>query len=298
LLVLKHPAKEDEAVDDRNRELEMTAGAEAAECPTIPPQRPAAPSETSAATDMTRGAGVADTLPVRALRLVAGLFVFSAGLASMVRAGLGLSPWDVFHDSLHSLTPLTFGQVVIAVSLAVLVGSLLLGVRPGIGTVANAVLVGFFTDVILRSPLLGNLHRAPLPPRIAGMLLGVAAIALGTALYIGAGLGAGPRDALMLGIARRSGRSPGGARSAIEALVLVAGVVLGGSAGVGTVVFVVLIGPAINAAFRLFGMQAQPNRRTGHALTRATGTLRNWGRRGQLGSSPTVHASRHTGARV
>lgn len=234
----------------------------------------------------------------RTARLLVGLWLFAAGLALMVRAGIGLSAWDVLHDAISSLTPLTFGQVVIVVSVVVLAASVALGIRPGVGTVANSVLIGMFTDALLHSPLLHDLGSQPFAAQLLVMLAGMWVIALGTALYIGANLGAGPRDALMLGIARRWGRSAGTARAAIEACVLVVGIVLGGTAGVGTVVFVILIGPALDVAFGLLGMNARRAETQSRALRRALRAVVVWGRRGELGSPPGTEASRHTGARI
>lgn len=197
----------------------------------------------------------------RWLRLLAGLALFALGLSLMVRADLGLSAWDVLHDALRGVTPLTFGQVVVAVSILVLLSSLALGVRPGPGTLANAILVGLITDTMLQSGLFQDLDSAALLVRLLVMLAGIWGIAFGSALYIGAELGAGPRDALMLGIAGRSRRSVGAARTTIEVSVLIAGMALGGSAGLGTAAFVILIGPAINASFRLVGMEPRREER-------------------------------------
>ena len=233
----------------------------------------------------------------RTIWLVTGLWLFASGLALMVRADLGLSAWDVFHDAISRLTPMTFGQVVVAVSIVVLVASLALGIRPGIGTAANAVLVGVFTDAVLQLSVLQGLPSAPLFARVVAMVAGICSIALGTALYIAAGLGAGPRDALMLGLARRSARSVGAARSLIEIGVLVAGAALGGSVGIGTIAFVILIGPAINVSFRVFGME--PRHRSHSApLRRSARAIGAWGRRGQLGGSESMQASRETGGRI
>ena len=207
-----------------------------------------------------RPAWSARVSPLRWARLLVGLWVFAAGLAAMVRAGLGLSSWDVLHDALRGLTPLTFGQAVIAVSVAVLAVSVALGIRPGPGTVANVLLVGAFADVVLAAPWLDAVAGAGVAARAGVLVAGVAAIAFGTALYIGAALGAGPRDSLMLAVSRRLGVSAGAARAAIEASVLVAGVALGGSAGVGTVAFALLIGPAINLSFRALGMDTGARR--------------------------------------
>jgi uncharacterized membrane protein YczE len=186
-------------------------------------------------------------------RLFAGLWVFAAGLALMVRANLGLSSWDVLHDALAGVAPVTFGGAIVAVSVVVVAVSALLGVLPGPATVANMLLVGTFTDVLLASGALRGLEAGPLGARAVVLLAGVAAIALGTGLYIGAGLGAGPRDSLMLALSERFGTSPGRARSVIELSVLAAGVAAGGRAGLGTVAFALLIGPAIDVAFRLVG---------------------------------------------
>ena len=216
---------------------------------------------------MTQGANLGSTaagagLRARALNtmrrwtmLLGGLVVFSGGLTMMIRAELGLSPWDVLHDAIRRLTPLTFGEVVVIISLVVVGVAWRLGVRPGPATVVNSILVGVVTDVMLATGIFAELSAGPLLPRIGVLMTGVAAIALGTATYIAADLGAGPRDGLMLGVARRYARSTGGARTAIEATVLIGGILLGGSVGLGTAIFVFAIGPAINIAFRLFGME-------------------------------------------
>jgi uncharacterized membrane protein YczE len=206
--------------------------------------------------------------------LLSGLVVFAVGLTMMIRSDLGLSPWDVLHDAIRGLTPLTFGQVVVLLSLIVVGVAWTLGVRPGPATVVNSILVGVVTDVMLATGFLGGLSPGPLLPRLGILLAGISTIAVGTATYIAANLGAGPRDGLMLGVARRASRSTGGARTAIEATVLIGGVLLGGSIGPGTAVFLLAIGPAINVAFRLFGMEPA---RTKRPLAASLGSLRNDG---------------------
>ena len=234
----------------------------------------------------------------RTVRLIAGLALFAAGLALMLRAELGLSAWDVLHDALRSLTPLTFGQVVVAVSVVVLAASVALGVRPGVGTIANSILVGVFTDAMLETPFLQDLASGGLLPRLLAMFAGIWGIALGSALYISAELGAGPRDALMLGIAKRSRRSAGTARTAIEAAVLVLGIALGGSLGFGTAAFVILIGPAINVAFRLLGLEPPRIEGTPNTFTKAMQAVSAWGRQGDIRSPTSIRTSRETGGRV
>lgn len=230
---------------------------------------------------------------LRWTRLLIGLWLFAAGIALMLRANLGLSPWDVLHDSVATLTPLSFGQGVIAISIVVLAGSVALGVKPGPGTVANVILVGAFTDVILATNALAGVGDAGYPPRLLILLAGIFSIAIGTALYIGAQLGAGPRDSLMLAVAARAGTTAGTARAAIEVSVLLVGMSLGGTAGMGTIAFAVLIGPAVDVAFRLFGMQA-PRTRV-HWLIRTGRRIRRWRRSGQLAAQPSPEAPRDTG---
>ena len=233
----------------------------------------------------------------RWLRLGGGLAVFAAGLALMVRADLGLSSWDVLHDAVRLLSPLTFGQAVIAVSVVVVLASFALGIRLGPGTVANVIFVGVFTDAWLGSGLGAQLGSSDVVIRLTVLIGGVAAIAFGTALYIGANLGAGPRDSLMLAVAKRVRISPGAARAGIELSVLVAGVALGGTAGIGTLVFALLIGPAINLSFRSLGMDAGPHVRS-RLIIKAATRMTDWGRRGQLGPSSSAKMSRGTGGRI
>lgn len=195
-------------------------------------------------------------------RLLLGLAVFALGLALMVRARLGLSPWDVLHDAIAQRTSFSFGQVVVIVSIVVVALGWALGIRPGPGTVANATLVGLLTDVFLGWRVLDHLAAGAVGPRLLATAAGVAAIAFGTAVYVGADLGAGPRDGLMLGVARVTTSTAGVARVLIEATVLVAGTVLGGTVGLGTIIFLLAIGPAINASFRLFGMEEGNSKRS------------------------------------
>jgi uncharacterized membrane protein YczE len=183
--------------------------------------------------------------------LVAGLFVFSLGIICFLESRLGLPPWDVLHQGIAKRTPVSFGVANELVGVIVLLVAWRLGARVGIGTVGNAVLIGFF--IVLLQPLHGvhRLSELPLTGRIALLAVGLVLFGVGSAFYIGAGLGAGPRDSLMLVGARRTGVRVGAVRAAIEISVLVVGVVLGGRVGIGTVVFAALIGPAVEASFWL-----------------------------------------------
>lgn len=189
-----------------------------------------------------------------------GLACFALGTVMTLRAELGLSPWDVLHDGLRLRTPLSFGVATIVVGLALLLISGAAGIRPGPGTIANMILIGVFVDLMLVTEIGSGIGEAHILLRIATTLGGVAVIGFGSALYIGAELGAGPRDSLMVAIATRAKIRVGIARAIVEGTALVVGVILGGKVGVGTILFAVGIGPAVDIAFRVFGMDASGHR--------------------------------------
>jgi uncharacterized membrane protein YczE len=191
------------------------------------------------------------------VRLVAGLWLFAAGIVLALRSGLGVSPWDVFHDGIRQVTPLSFGVATILVGVLLLVVTASLGVRPGPGTLANMVLIGVFVDLLLAAGVPPDLEAHDLSVRLSALAAGVVLVAVGSALYIGAGLGAGPRDSLMLAISGRTRWRVGLVRTLIETAVLAAGILLGGSAGIGTVLFAFGIGPAVEGAFRLLRIEVQ-----------------------------------------
>jgi uncharacterized membrane protein YczE len=139
----------------------------------------------------------------------------------------------------------------VLVGLIVLVIAWRLGAKIGVGTVANAVLIGIFVDLLLAVDAVEELADAALPVRIGLLAAGIVAIAVGSAFYIGAAMGAGPRDSLMLVLTKRTGRRVGVIRTLLEGSVTLVGFVLGGTVGIGTLVFAFGIGPAIEAAFRL-----------------------------------------------
>jgi uncharacterized membrane protein YczE len=174
----------------------------------------------------------------RVAQLLAGIVLYGVTAAMLVLAGLGLDPWDVLHQGFSRTFGLGIGTWAIIVSLAVLTLWRPLHQRPGAGTVANALLVGVVIDVVL------SLVHPPhaLAARVAILVAAVAGNGVATGLYIGAGLGPGPRDGLSVGIAAR-GHSMRVVRTVIEATVLLTGVLLGGTVGVGTVVYALTIGP-------------------------------------------------------
>ena len=175
----------------------------------------------------------------RMAQLYTGLVLFGFSTALMVRSGLGLAGWDVLHQGLADRTGVSLGHVVIAVGALVLLAWIPLRQRPGLGTVSNVVVVGFAADAALA------VLPAPgaLTPRVALLATGVTLNGIATGLYVGAGLGPGPRDGLMTGFAARTGFSLRRVRILIEAAVLAAGWALGGSIGPGTVAYALAIGP-------------------------------------------------------
>jgi uncharacterized membrane protein YczE len=179
---------------------------------------------------------------------VIGLTLYGVSMAMMVRGGLGLDPWDVFHFGIADGMPVTFGTVVIVTGLAVLLLWVPLRQAPGLGTVANALLIGVATDltlVVLSAP-------GSLAARAALMLGGVVLNGLATALYIGSQLGPGPRDGLMTGLVRRTGWSVRVVRTSIELTVVLVGWCLGGVVGLGTIVYALAIGPLVQLTLPLF----------------------------------------------
>ena len=184
---------------------------------------------------------------MRLAQLYVGLVLYGISASLLVLAGLGLDPWDVFHQGLSRTFGLAIGTWAIIVGVAVLLLWIPLGQRPGIGTVSNVILVGLTMNVVL-----GHVH-APhaLAARIACLLCGVFLNGVATGAYIGAGLGPGPRDGLMTGLAAR-GHSIRVVRTGLEVTVLVIGWLLGGTVGVGTVVYALSIGPLAHLFIPLF----------------------------------------------
>lgn len=194
----------------------------------------------------------------RLVQLFAGLLLYGASLAFLLRAGLGLAPWDVLHQGLAERTGATVGTMVIAVSFLVLLAWIPLRQRPGFGTVANALLVGVSLDLTML--VLGDVESWPW--RILLLLAGVLLNALATALYIGALLGPGPRDGLMTGLVRRTGRSVRQVRTTLEVGVLVTGWLLGGTVGIGTVLYAVAIGPIVHVLLPRLTVPTTPRQAT------------------------------------
>jgi uncharacterized membrane protein YczE len=183
----------------------------------------------------------------RLAQLFAGLILYGTSMTAMVHARLGLDPWDVFHQGLARHLGIRFGTTTILVGAVVLLLWIPLRERPGIGTVCNVLVIGTVVDLTM--PVLP--HPSAIAPRVALLVAAILGNGIATGLYIGAGLGPGPRDGLMTGIARR-GHSIRVVRTGIELSVLVVGFFLGGSVGVGTVAYAVSIGPLAHVTIPLF----------------------------------------------
>ncbi|WP_406010113.1 hypothetical protein OG440_31400 [Streptomyces sp. NBC_00637] len=205
-------------------------------------------------------------LPRRLVQLYAGLALYGASSALLVRAGLGLEPWNVLHQGLAELTGLTIGVVSIIVGAAVLLLWIPLRQRPGLGTVSNVFVVGLAMDGTLAYVPEAHGLAVQVPLLLTGIVLNGAA----TGLYIAASFGPGPRDGLMTGLHRRTGRSIRLTRTAVEVAVVVTGFALGGTIGVGTLLYAVTIGPLAQLFLRMFAVPSAP---VGSTVV-ATGTPR------------------------
>ena len=190
----------------------------------------------------------AGRLARRLPQLYVGLVLYGVSLAMMVRAELGLAPWDVLHSGLAQYLPLSLGEVIVVMSFVVLLLWIPLREVPGLGTISNALVVGVAADLTLG--LLVQPDAITL--RAALLLLGVAGNALATALYIGSQFGRGPRDGLMTGLVRRTGWSLRLVRTGLEVAVVVLGLLLGGVLGLGTVLYALAIGPLTQLMLPVF----------------------------------------------
>lgn len=186
----------------------------------------------------------------KALLLFAGFFVLALASVLLKQANIGLGPWDALHDGISRQTPLTYGQASIAVGLAIVAVDFLCKERLGFGTLLNILVIGSFVDLLLSAGWIPKLSGALLPGLLYGAI-GVTLMAVGIWLYISAAMGAGPRDSLMVILARRTGKPVGACRAGVEAMALLAGWLLGGQVGMGTIIFTLLGGPIMQLVFRL-----------------------------------------------
>ncbi len=196
--------------------------------------------------------------------LMVALALFALAMVLSLQSDLGANSWTVFHHGISLQTPLTLGTAGIVIGLLILGASWAMGIKPGIGTVANMFFIGVWTDVYLEFELIPQ--ASWLPAQIAMLCGGAVLLGFATALYIKTGFGAGPRDAFMLALTRRTNVRIGFIRWGMEIAVVTIGILLGGSFGIGTLIFAVLIGPSVDFFFHLFGIRTREGDREAGSL--------------------------------
>ena len=205
-------------------------------------------------------------LVVRVVALFGGLILFGFAIVFMLESRLGLPPWDVLHLGIAKHTPMSLGTAVIVVGVVILAITWLAGTPPGFGTIANTIVIGLAINVLSSIDAIDRLSESGLTVRIGLLAAGVLLFGVGSAFYIGAGMGAGPRDSLMLMLSRRTGSRIGVVRFTMEVTVLAIGVALGGVAGVGTLTLALLVGPVVELAFWTLLRLGLATPRPDHAL--------------------------------
>lgn len=191
---------------------------------------------------------------LRFFRLIFGLLLYAVGIVLTIRANVGYGPWEVFHVGLGKTIGITIGTASILVGLVVIVITIILGEKIGIGTILNMILIGVFMDLILKMNIFTSIYNSYFG--IVILVIGLFVISVGSFFYIGSGFGAGPRDGLMVALTRKTRLPIGVVRSLIELAATAIGWLLGGMVGVGTVVSVLAIGFCIQGTFRLFRFDA------------------------------------------
>lgn len=200
----------------------------------------------------------------RVASLFWGLLLYGFGIVVTLRSGLGTSPWDALHLAITYYAPLTMGQVSQIAGILIILLSMLLGMRPGWGTLANMYFIGVFIDFFLGQSWLAVPEAFVL--KVAMLLVGVWIIGWASYFYMAAAFGAGPRDSFMVGSVRKTGLAVWKIRTVIESSVALAAYCLGGPVGIGTVIIALTLGPAIQSAFSLMGRRAQDIRHEGLRL--------------------------------
>lgn len=181
-----------------------------------------------------------DTYLFVVFKLMLGFFLAALGIVFMINANLGLSPWDVLHQGITNVIPITIGQANIVVGIIVVISSMFLGVKIGIGTILNTILVGVFIDLITITKVIPMVHNLFIG--ILMLVLGMIFLGLGTCIYLSCELGCGPRDGLMTALTRITKKSVKLVRTTIEICALVCGWLLGGYVGIGTIITAIVLG--------------------------------------------------------
>lgn len=186
----------------------------------------------------------------RIMRLFLGLFLYAVGIVMTINANLGLGPWDVFHQGLSITIGITMGQASITMGIIIVAVNYFMGEKLGWGTLCNMLFIGLFMDVLMINELIPIFEKKVL--QIFMLLAGMFVIGLASYFYIGAGLGSGPRDGLMVMLTKKTGKSVRFIRNCIEVAVLIAGYFLGGFVWIGTIIVALSIGYFVQFAFKLF----------------------------------------------
>ncbi|MCR3954767.1 MAG: hypothetical protein NUK57_00630 [Gudongella sp.] len=193
--------------------------------------------------------------PQRLFKVVVGLFIFAVGIVLTINASMGVSPWDVFHQGVSRTVGITIGQAHIIMGFLIILLDIYLGQAIGWATIMNMLLIGTFIDVIMLNELV-PVAQTPLIG-LAMIIAGIAVQGLGFAAYISQGIGAGPRDGLMVVLTKRTGKSVRLIKSLIEATVVTIGIILGGSFGIGTIIMAFFGGIIFQATFRLIRFRVE-----------------------------------------
>jgi uncharacterized protein len=184
------------------------------------------------------------------LRLFLGLFLYALGIVMTINANLGLAPWDVFHQGMSKVFGITMGQASMIVGVVIVTLDSFMGERIGWGTVLNMIFIGLFMDLLMLNNIVPVFDSRFLS--LMMMALGMFVIGMASYYYIGAGLGSGPRDGLMVALTKKTGKSVRFIRNSIEVVVLAVGYFLGGSVGLGTLITAISIGYFVQFAFKIF----------------------------------------------
>jgi len=185
----------------------------------------------------------------KVIRLFLGFFLYAVGIVMTINAGLGLSPWGVFHQGLSKTIGITMGQATIVTGFAIVTINSILGEKVGVGTLLNMIFVGTFMDILMLNNIIPIFKNITL--KFLMLLCGMVTIGFATYFYLGVGVGSGPRDGLMVSIVKKTKKSVRLVRFCIETIPLIIGYILGGSVGIGTVIMAFIMGPIVQTVFRI-----------------------------------------------
>ncbi len=194
----------------------------------------------------------------RSALLMSGLFFYGLAIAITLRSGLGLGSWDVLHKGFSLHSPLTLGQAGQLTGLVIIVIAFIMGIKPGVGTLANMYFIGFWIDLIIQAQFVPEAAQYGLAAQLLWVAIALVLLGMGSGLYIKAGMGVGPRDSFMLALVKRTGWRVALCRAIIEVTVCLVGWLLGGPVGLATVIVAFGVGPSVELGFRICRVKVQP----------------------------------------